>query len=162
MPNIREKVVPGDHIFVVSGKVPAVPQYIIGGFEVAEIISANAAYERFPAYRLRRTQDGEITGNIIVNARGKQHFLDHHKNFDRRIKNYIVGRNAIVMATSQEIERARLGTLPFLHTLLGKSGAAPINVIGRNSKLNEHQVKKLLAWLHSLKSNAMDVLRKVA
>ncbi len=36
MPNVREQVVRGDHLFFVSGKASGVPQYIVGGFEVPE------------------------------------------------------------------------------------------------------------------------------
>ena len=52
-PDIREQLQKGDHVFVVSGKVRGVDQVVLGGFEVAEKISAMEAYERFPEQRLR-------------------------------------------------------------------------------------------------------------
>src|SRR5438105_5023764 len=74
--NIRRQVVPGAHICVISRKLPGVPQYIVGGFEVAEKVSPLRAYKMFPELRLRRMDDGQLTGNIIVDARGNQHPLD--------------------------------------------------------------------------------------
>ena len=56
VPNIRRLVLPGDHIFVVSGMTPGVQQYVVGGFEVAEKISALAAYKRFPEAKLDASQ----------------------------------------------------------------------------------------------------------
>jgi hypothetical protein len=40
MPNIRRFVVPGDYVFVISGKVPNTDQYLIGGFRVRDKVSA--------------------------------------------------------------------------------------------------------------------------
>ncbi len=39
-PDIREQLQRGDHLFVVSGKVRNVDQVVLGGFEIAEKISA--------------------------------------------------------------------------------------------------------------------------
>src|SRR5437764_15044154 len=69
-PDIRKRVEEGDHVFVVSGKVRGVAQVVLGGFEVAEKISAIEAYERFPEQHLRRLANGQVTGNVIVNADG--------------------------------------------------------------------------------------------
>ena len=44
MPNIRKRVQPGDHIFVVSGRIKEAPQYVVGGFEVQEKMHAAAAF----------------------------------------------------------------------------------------------------------------------
>src|SRR5713101_6264999 len=93
VPNIRRVVVPGDHIFVISGRSSAVRQYIVGGFQVAEKISALAAYGRFPKLRQRESEDGTLSGNIIITPDGKQSPVDYHKNFESRVENYIVGRN---------------------------------------------------------------------
>src|SRR5260370_29038675 len=38
-PDIREQLQKGDHIYVVSGKVPNVAQFVMGRFEIAEKIS---------------------------------------------------------------------------------------------------------------------------
>ena len=149
-PDIRKRVVPGDYIFVISGKVPGVQQYVIGGFEVEEKIHAMAAFQRFPAQRLHRS-DGQLAGNIIVNSRGKQHKLDEHRGFERRIDNYIVGKNPIALTTPQEIARGREETLDVLREITRKHGSAPINVIGRGCKLTEDQVLQLRDWLYSIK-----------
>src|SRR3954452_19900644 len=77
-PDIRRTVQKGDNIFVVTGKVKGFEQVVLGGFEVAEKISAIEAFERFPEQRLYLRPDGQVTGNIIINAEGKQHELDHH------------------------------------------------------------------------------------
>src|SRR5438552_12799562 len=66
-PDIRKQLQKGDHIFVVSGKVPDADQFVIGGFEIAEKISASEAYLRFPHLRLSKRADGQVTGNVIVN-----------------------------------------------------------------------------------------------
>src|SRR5438552_440414 len=78
VPNVRRVVVPGDFIFVVSGKVPDVQQYVVGGFEVAQKIDALTAFRRFPQNRLHERSDGTISGNVIVNGRGQHHELDNH------------------------------------------------------------------------------------
>ena len=132
MPNIRRLVVPGDHIFTISRKIPGVKQLVVGGLEVAEKISALAAFKRFPEQRLRLV-DGQITGNIIVDSQGRQHPLDHHdhKTFANRVKNFIVGRDAIALQTRREIQRGRAETLYVLRQLLRKKGDSPIQVMGR-------------------------------
>jgi hypothetical protein len=157
MPNIRQQVAPGDHILVISGRVPKAKQYIVGGFEVAEKIRAADAYRRFPDQRLRLTVGGELTGNIIIDAQGKQHPLDRHDpaTFARRIENYVVGRNPIALITPDEIARGREETLYVLQYLLGKSGDSPFNVLGRWRKLDHRQVTELRDWLMSLKSAAL-------
>jgi hypothetical protein len=152
MPNIRRQVIPGDHIFIISGKVPEVPQYVVGGFEVTEKIDAIAAYRRFPDLRLHRMDDGQLEGNIIVTAQGKQHPLDTHNSFTSRIQNYIVGRNPVVLSSPYEIDRGRQETLDILRYVMNKDGAAPINIIGRCSRLNEDQVLEIHHWLLSVKA----------
>jgi hypothetical protein len=39
-PDIREKLKLGDHIFVISGKVPNANQFVMGGFEIESKIPA--------------------------------------------------------------------------------------------------------------------------
>ena len=87
-PDIRQKLTSGDHIFVVSGKTVGVEQFVMGGFEVESKIPATAAYKLFPEQRLRLRDDGQLSGNIIVDAAGKQHPLDDHSSFDKRIVRY--------------------------------------------------------------------------
>src|SRR6266436_690302 len=77
-PDFRRQVKERDHLFVISGKLPNVRQYVMGGFEVVQKIDAQEAYQRFPEQRLRLRQDGQLTGNIIVDANGEQHELDNH------------------------------------------------------------------------------------
>lgn len=153
MTNIRRQVVPGDHIFVISGKIPGLPQYIVGGFEVAEKINALAAYRRFPELRLRKLDDGQLMGNIIVDAQGNQHPLDNHSSFERRIANYIVGRNPIALTAPHEIAQGREETLAVLKSILRRSGPSPIKIVGRGgSRLDYKQVLELRDWLLSVKS----------
>jgi hypothetical protein len=160
MPNIRSLVDPGDHIFTISGKVPEAKQYVVGGFEVAQKIHATTAYKLFPERRLRLLDGGQLSGNIIVNGYGRQHSLDDHASdsFERRIQNYVVGCNPIVLTTPDEIERGRDETMYVLRHLFRKGGDAPIKVLGRWRRLDEYQVRELRAWLLSLKSPAIVML----
>jgi hypothetical protein len=153
MPNIRRQVVAGDHIFVVSGKLPGVKQFIVGGFEVAEKIDAMVAYRRFPDLRLHIREDGQLDGNIIVTSRGTQHPLDSHSSFTNRIKNYIVGRDPLALTAPHEIAKGRAETVDILRDVFQKAGATPISIIGRCSKLSEDQVRELRDWLLSVKTD---------
>lgn len=152
-PDIREKLQKGDQIFTLSGKVPGVPQFVMGGFEIAEKIPAIEAYERFPELRLNKREDGQLTGNVIVNAEGKQHELDGHNKFDRRIQNYIVGTNPIVLATPAEIAEGRRLTLEILQDVFERKGDSVRSIIGRCSNMDEKQVEKLRRLLEALKDN---------
>lgn len=153
MPNIRRVVTAGDFIFVVSGKVPGVQQYVVGGMRVEEKISALAAYRRFPQNRLHLNADGIVWGNVIVNSKGAQHPLDHHsaQTFSDRVKNFIVGSNPVALETENEVARGRNETLPKLSSLLGKRGNRVIDVMSRWAKLDEAQVKDLISWLEGIK-----------
>ena len=93
MPPMRRLVLPGDYVFVVSGATKGVQQYVVGGFQVAEKISALAAYERFPENRLKLNAEGKLVGNVLIDGAGSKHPLDTHStnNFARRIENYLVG-----------------------------------------------------------------------
>ena len=153
-PDIRKQLSRGDHIFVISGKVPFAYQYVMGGFEIAEKIDALTAYQQFPEQRLQMRRDGQLTGNIIIGPDGGQHELDDHNSFDRRIKNYVIGANLLALTTDQEIDRGRAETLEALRDILHKHGASPVEVVGRwGTKLDEHQVLDLRAWLARLKGN---------
>jgi hypothetical protein len=146
MPNIRRVVEPGDFVFAVSGRVEGLRQYVVGGFEVAEKISAIDAHMRFPENRLRNSETGQTLGNIIVDARGRHHKLDSHDNFLRRIDNYLVGCNAIEIG-NRKAEKARVQTLPVLRRTFGRDGNRVFDIIGRNSRLDAEQVKRLTDWL---------------
>src|SRR3954454_3524406 len=65
-PDIRKQLQKGDEIYVVSGKIAAASQYVIGGFAIEEKISPVEAYLRFPEHRLIRGEDGQISGNVII------------------------------------------------------------------------------------------------
>lgn len=159
MPNIRRLVLPGDFIFVVSGKVPAVQQYVVGGMEVAEKIDALAAYRRFPENRLRTGENGMVEGNVIIDSRGNQHPLDDHEadTFEDRIKNFIVGTKPIALETEREVSLGREQTLPKLSELLGKRGNRVVDVMSRWAKLDEGQVQDMLSWLQGIKSASTGV-----
>ena len=153
-PDIRRALNPGDHIFVISGKVSGVNQYIMAGFEVEKKISAIEAYQMFPQHRLRRLKNGQLTGNIIVTAKGKQHQLDDHSCFEKRIDNYIVGRRLVAPFSKESILVARAETLDMLRDVLRRSGDTPIAIVGRSgAKLNESQILCLREWLATISLN---------
>jgi hypothetical protein len=156
MTNLREFVDPGDYLFVVSGKSSNVQQYIIGGMRVAEKIDALAAYGRFPQNRLRRDENGFVRGNIIIDAQGHQHPLDHHKagTFERRIRNYIVGDQSASLHTVREIEMGRERSLRKLSEMFERPGNRAIDILGRHRKLDEGQVHGLMDWLRGIKAAA--------
>jgi hypothetical protein len=153
-PDIREKLQKGDQIFVVSGKVRNADQVVLGGFAIAEKISAIEAYERFPEQRLRLLPNGQVTGNVIVTANGKQHELDDHNQFARRIENYIVGANPIALLTPEELAEGREWTLEILRDVFEKKGNSIREIIGRCSNLTEKQIRKLRVLLHEVKNTA--------
>jgi len=151
-PDIRRRLKQGDHIFVISGKVPEVNQFVMAGFEIESKIDARQAYNLFPEHRLRKREDGQLIGNIIVDADGKQHELDDHTSFEERVKNYVVGTNLISLSTPDEIDEGREQTLDALCDILHKRGNSPIAVVGRwGTQLTEKQVLQLREWLAALK-----------
>jgi len=154
MTNLREFVDPGDYLFVVSGKAPAVQQYIIGGMRVAEKISALAAYGRFPENRLRKDDGGLVRGNIIVDEQGHQHPLDHHSpdSFEKRIRNYIVGDQSAALLTPAEVQLGRERSLHKLSEMFERPGNRAIDIIGRHRRLDEAQVDGLMDWLRGTKA----------
>ena len=155
MPNIRRFVTKGDWIFVVSGKVPGVEQYVVGGLQVEEKIDALTAYGRFPGNRLAREERGLLTGNVIVQADGTQHSLDNHSpdTFESRVKNFVVGGRAISLTEPREVALGREQTLGKLSEILKRPGAnRMIGAMGRTSRLDEEQVAKVLEWLSGIKA----------
>ena len=158
-PDVRKQLTKGDHIFVISGKIPVAPQYVMGGFEIAAKIDPLTAYQQFPEQRLHRLPDGQLTGNIVITADGKQHKLDTHNldshdKFEERIKNYVIGTNLLALTEDDEIERGRAQTVEALRDILHKNGSTPFEVVGRfGTKLDEKQILELRAWLESLKAN---------
>lgn len=155
MPNIRRLVLPGDHVFVISGTTKGVQQYVVGGFQVAEKISALAAYDRFPENRLKRDEEGRLLGNVLVDGNGQQHPLDTHAadTFASRIENYLVGINPVALETPAEVERGRNETLERLSLILERPRAnRVIDIMGRWAKLDEAQVENTLDWLRGIKA----------
>ena len=153
VPNIRRVVLPGDFIFTVSGRAPAVRQYVVGGFRVAEKISALAAFHRFPENRLHKAPDGTVVGNIVVNGRGDHHALDMHGSFERRIENYIVGRDPLVLATAREVQQARDETIEVLSDIFTVRHARTVGeVLGRWRRLDDTQIERLLRWMRAVKA----------
>jgi hypothetical protein len=153
-PDLRRQVNEGDHLFVISGKLPNVRQFVMGGFEVAQKIDAVQAYERFPDQRLRMRDDGQLTGNVVVDASGAQHPLDTHDpmTFAKRTSNYIVGTDCISLVDPAEIALGREQTLDVLREIFKKHGGSPFEIVGHyGSKLTEDEVIKLREWLLSLK-----------
>lgn len=155
MTNIRRFVDVGNHIFVISGSTPGVQQYVVGGMQVAEKISALEAYNRFPQNRLR-IEDGKLIGNVIVDANGAKHNLDKHdlKSFENRAKNFIVGKNSISLDTVREVDLGRARTLEKLSEVFGKKGNRPIDIMGRWGKLSPDQSLDLRDWLTGIKKQA--------
>lgn len=153
-PDIRQQLQIGDHIFAISGRIPYVNQFVMAGFEIESKIPAIEAYRLFPEHRLRKREDGQISGNIIVAADGRQHALDDHNSFEKRTKNYVVGTNMLSLSTPEEIAEGREQTLEALSDILHKRGNSPIDVVGRwGTKLTEKQILQLREWLGSLKAS---------
>lgn len=156
VPNLRRQVTKGDWVFVVSGRRANVQQYLIGGIRVSEKISAIAAYQRFPEYRMSRSDKGHLIGNVPVDGKGRQHPLDNHApdGFDRRVENYLVGDRSVHLSDENEIDIGRGRTLNFLSGLRNRPANRVIDVIGRASKLEDEEVKKILAWFDQIKKDA--------
>jgi hypothetical protein len=152
MPTVRRVVVPGDCIFFISGQAPGVQQYMVGGFHVAEKLNALAAYERFPANRMKALEDGSLHGNIIVNRDGTKNPFDYHSNFERRVENYVVGRDPLVLERPEEVEVSREQTLDTLQDVFGKSGSRVYDVVGRWRRLDENQIRGISEWLETIKT----------
>jgi hypothetical protein len=151
-PDVRKQLNQGDHIFVISGKVPHANQFVMGGFEIDAKIPAVEAYKQFPDLRLRQLEDGQLTGNIIVDDQGTQHCLDDRNAFDRRIQNYVVGRDLLALDKPDEILRGRNETLEVLQDVMQKKGSSPVEVVGRwGSRLQEEQIYRLREWLKTIK-----------
>jgi hypothetical protein len=152
VPNIRAAVKQGDWIFAVSGRVKGEKQFVVGGFKVVEKIDQLAAYERFPENRLSIAPNGQILGNIIVDANGSQHPDDNHKNFENRVKNFLVGSEPIALVKPKSFEIAREETLPVLSRIFGKEGNRVFDVLGRHRKMNDDQSNDLRSWLESVRA----------
>jgi hypothetical protein len=95
-----------------------------------------------------------LSGNIIVDANGKQNLYDYHTgDFEKRIQNYIIGKNPSYISEPQHIEQARgESSLNLLSDLFGKTGSKPHDIIGRWRRLDERQIEKMLGWIDDMKA----------
>lgn len=149
MPNVRRLVLPGDHVFVISGRVTGLRQYIVGGFEVDEKIDALMAFERFPENRMRE-EGGQLRGNIVVRSDGSRNPIDYHTNFAQRVQNYVVGRNAKEVASKSSVEKARSQTLPLLRNIFQRNGESVGAVVGRWRRLDPVQIRRIYEFIESV------------
>lgn len=155
VPNLRRNVEIGDWVFVLSGRVKAERQYVVGGFQVDAKIDQLAALERFPELTVTRNAQGHVVGNIIINADGSQRADDNHTNFQRRLENYIVGGECIEIRGESQVVRARAETLQVLSKIFEKEGNRPFDIIGRMRRMESDQVNQLRSWLVDIKANQL-------
>jgi hypothetical protein len=151
MTNIRSAVQKDDYIFSISGRVKNATQYSVSGFGVDEKINALAAFDRFPENRMKIDENGLLVGNIIIDKNGKHLPIDYHTNHEERIKNYIVGKNPVIIEGDKQVEKARSETLSMLNDLFGTDKENISKIVGRWRKLNEAQVKDLLSWMNHIR-----------
>lgn len=163
-PDLRRLVSIGDSIFVVSGSMGRmqIPQYVVGGMEVADKLASQlAAYDDYPEHRLSFDDNGLRRGNIIVNADGNHDPRDHHNNFERRIANYVLGRNQVVIESPNEIALARERSLHLLARVFDMPRAQSIReIVPRHRKMTRAQADALRNALQELKREARHVPRQ--
>jgi hypothetical protein len=156
-PDLRRQVQKGDSLFVLSGKLEGVQQYLIGGLTVGQQLDALTALAKFPQNELKQLEDGSKAGNIIVTATGERNPLDHHaaKTFKQRIQNFIIAKDAVYIEAQKEVELARQRTLDILRRVFDKPKADSVHkLIYRGRVLNEKQIAMLVEALESIKSDA--------
>jgi len=151
MPNIRSFVDVGDWVFTISGRTPSVVPYVVGGFKVDEKIDALEAHVRFPEYRLRRNDRGQVIGNVIVESDGSHHTLDDHDKFDRRRQNYLVGTEAVFLSSAREIALGREKTQGILQDVFDRKANRLEDLVPRWRRLEHPQVDQLVAALRGIK-----------
>jgi hypothetical protein len=125
--------------------------------EVDRKVTAQQAYDAYPDQRLQVRVDGQVSGNIIVDANGAQHELDDHNpaTFAKRTPNYVVGTDCVALVSPEEIALGREQTLDVLRETFKKDGGSPWEIVGHyGSLLTEEQVRQLRQWLLSLKKVA--------
>jgi hypothetical protein len=146
---------PGDQIFVISGSMgPRYRQYVIGGLEIdSKLDDQLVALREFPENRLR-FDAGKKLGNIIVTPEGFQDPRDHHDKFESRIKNYLVGKNPVVLESAREVEIGRERTLDILTSIFDKRGSRVQEIVGRHRKLSDSQAERLRFALLDIKREA--------
>jgi hypothetical protein len=157
-PDLRRLVKLGGQIFVVSGSMGRnVGQYVIGGFEIdSKLTNQLEALRQFPENRLEFDNDGHRHGNIIALPDGTQDPRDQHDKFEQRIRNYVIGKNPIVLESPREVALGRERSVDILADVLDKPRAPRIQqVMGRWRKLSDAQVERLRQALADLKRDAL-------
>lgn len=159
-PDLRRMVKPGDHIFVISGsRGRTIPQYVIGGMQIDKKLNDQIEALRHRPENALRFDGNQRTGNIIALPDGTQHPLDEHDKRDRekfedRIKNYILGKNPVVLETPKEVEIGRDRSVGILSNIFDVPGHRMQQVVGRGRKLSNAQVDQLLRALDDIKREA--------
>ncbi|MCX2473529.1 MULTISPECIES: hypothetical protein [Pedobacter] len=151
-PDIRRAVERGDYIFSVSGRIVNVKPHIVGAFSVDDKINSLAAFDRFPENRMEVDQEGKFHGNIIFDKNGNHLPFDYHTNHDRRIDNYIIGKDAIFFDAEEEIKKAKEETVAVLNDIFGKNEEKVHKILGRWRKMDSAQVNDLLSWMNRIKA----------
>lgn len=159
-PDLRRMVKPGDHIFVISGsRGRSIPQYVIGGMQIDKKLNDQLEALRLRPENALRFDGNHRAGNIITLPDGTQHPLDEHDKRDRnkfesRIKNYILGKNPVLLETPREIEIGRDRSVGILSNIFNVPGYRMQQVVGRGRKLSNAQVDQLLRALDDIKREA--------
>lgn len=152
MPNIRRFVDVGDWIFAISGRVPEVVPYIVGGFKVDEKLDALEARARFPEYILKKNDKGQVVGNIIVDEKGNHDKLDNHDKFTERRNNYLVGSEKIHFETPESVVMARSNSHKILQDVLGIKKNNFSELVPRWRRLDHGQVQNLILHLRRIEN----------
>ena len=90
---------------------------------------------------------------MIVQEDGRQTEVDYHSNFEKRVENYILGRNTLSFETPEEIVRARDETLDILSEIFEKRGEKVYDIIGCWRRLDEAQIASILTWIQAVKNS---------
>lgn len=159
-PDLRRMVRPGDHIFVISGsRGRTIPQYVIGGMQIDEKLDDQLEALRHRPENALCFDGNRRAGNIIALPDGTQHPLDEHdkrvrEKFESRIKNYILGKDPVILETPREVEIGRDRSVGILSNIFDVPGYRMQQVVGRGRKLSNVQVDQLLRALDDIKREA--------
>lgn len=159
-PDLRRMVRPGDHIFVISGsRGRTIPQYVIGGMQIDKKLDDQLEALRHCPENMLRRDGNQRVGNIIALPDGTQNQLDNHdkrdqEKFENRIKNYILGKNVVMLKTPREVEIGRNRSVSILSNIFDVPGHRMQQVVGRGRKLSNAQVDQLLRALDDIKREA--------
>lgn len=154
-PDLRRMVRPGDHIFVISGsRGRTIPQYVIGGMQIDRKLDDQLEALRQVPENALRFNGKQRSGNIIALPDGTQDPRDDHGKFESRIKNYILGKDPVVLETPKEVEIGRDRSVNILSRIFDIPGTRMQHVVGRGRKLSNVQVDRLLRALDDIKQEA--------